>query len=119
MGHCITGLILPGPLDARAVADWDVTEVPLGAGLRLAHVTHYFTAYWQVRHGETGRLDLPPGLPAVFPDEGVVLSLAAALTGAADVSQIPPCALVMTDYFGGAGGQWACVFVAGRRPGHQ
>jgi hypothetical protein len=117
MGHSITGLILPGPFDARAVADWDVAEVPLGAGLRLAHLTHYFTAYWQVRRGGTGRLDLPPGLPSVFPGEGVVLRLAAALTGVTDAPRIPPFALVMTDYFGGTGAQWACVFVAGRRTG--
>ncbi|WP_327003702.1 hypothetical protein OHA72_53010 [Dactylosporangium sp. NBC_01737] len=113
MGHNIVGLLLPGPCDRRAVTDWDVTEAPLGGGLSLAHLTHYYTAYWQARRGETGLLDLPAGLPPVFPRERVVLRLAAALTGTAE----PTFALVMTDYFGGAGDQWACVFTAGQRTG--
>jgi hypothetical protein len=114
VGHNITGLILPGPCDRRAVADWDVAEVALGAGLSLVHLTHYYTAYWQARRGETARLDLPEDFPPLFPRERVVLSLAAALTRAADCGQIPTFALVMTEYFGGIGAQWASVFTAGR-----
>jgi hypothetical protein len=113
VSHNITALILAGPCDPRAVREWDVAEAPLGAGLSLVHLTHYYTAYWQARRAGTGHLDLPPGLPSVFPRERVVLSLAAALTGAADTT----FALVMTDYFGGAGSQWACVFTAGQRSG--
>jgi len=41
-----------------------------------------------------------------------VASLAAALSGDAPVA---PYALVMTDYFGGVGEQWACAFVDGRQ----
>jgi hypothetical protein len=113
VSHNITGLVLAGPCEPRAVREWDVVEVRLGAGLSLVHLTHYVTAYWQARRGEAGRLDLPPELPPVFPRERVVLSLAAALAGTEDCT----FALVMTDYFGGIGGQWACVFTAGRRVG--
>ena len=111
------GMILPGPCDRHALTEWDAAEVPLGAGLSLVPLTHYYTAYWQARRGETGQLDLPAGLPSIFPSERVVLSLAAAVTHAADCARIPTFALVMTDYFGGTGDQWACVFTAGQRIG--
>jgi hypothetical protein len=48
VGHNITGMILPGPCDRHAVTEWDAAEVPLGAGLSLVHLTHYYTAYWHV-----------------------------------------------------------------------
>ena len=51
------------------MAAWDVVEVPLEAGRRLVHLTLYYMAYWQARRGETGNLDLPPGIPAPFPRE--------------------------------------------------
>ncbi|MET7401532.1 hypothetical protein ABZS66_49430 [Dactylosporangium sp. NPDC005572] len=110
MGHHITALIVTGEPDPAAAAGWGVEPVPLGEGRWLVPVTHYFTAYWQARLGETAALDVPASFPVVFPREGVVLRLAAALaTG--------PFALVMTDYFGGVGDQWACVFAGGRRVG--
>ncbi|MEV0133254.1 hypothetical protein AB0H83_32920 [Dactylosporangium sp. NPDC050688] len=108
MGHSITALIVTGEPDRAAAAEWGVEPVPLGEGRWLVPITHYFTAYRQARLGETEALDVPASFPAVFPREGVVLRLAAALTA-------NPFALVMTDYSGGTGDQWACVFADGRR----
>lgn len=85
----------------------------LGAHLCLIHIGHYYTAYWQAWRGEAAKLDVPPDFPATFPREGVVLSLAAALTGSVDRGEAPTFALVMTDYFGGASDQWACAFLSG------
>jgi len=115
VGHGITALIIRDPFDDRAAQEWDAVGVPLGARLRLVHISHYYTAYWQARRGCVAQLDVPPDFPGVFPREGVVVSLATALTGAGGRGQAPTFALVMTDYFGGVGDQWACAFVAGRR----
>jgi hypothetical protein len=111
MGHSICAVIVGEPFDERAASEWDVVGLPLGQRLRLAHISHYYTAYMQARRGETAMLDIPPDFPVIFPREAVVLSLAAALAG----ERAATFALVMTDYFGGAGDQWACAFVEGRR----
>jgi hypothetical protein len=115
VGHNITALIIAEPYDERAASEWDVVAVPLGGCLRLVHINHYYTAYWQARRGGSAELDVPSEFPPVFPREGVVVSLAAALTRAGGNSRQPTFALVMTDYFGGVGDQWACAIVAGRR----
>ena len=115
MGHDICALIVTEPFDERAARDWDVAGLPLGHHLRLVHVSTSYTAYWQARRAETARLDVPADFPAVFPREGVVASLAAALAGPTRAGREPSFALVATDYFGGAGEQWACAYVDGRR----
>lgn len=113
VGHSITALIVPGPCHERAVQEWDVVPVALDSRLFLIHLSHFYTAYWQARRGETAQLDVPAEFPAIFPREGVVISLVSQLTGA---RRCPPTfALVMTDYFGGIGGQWACAFLRGQR----
>jgi hypothetical protein len=118
VGHNITALIVSEPYDEGAAREWDVVGVPLGGGLRLVHINHYYTAYWQARRGGSAEFDVPSEFPPVFPREGVVVSLAAALTCTGSNDQQPTFVLVMTDYFGGVGDQWACAFVAGRRVRH-
>ncbi|MEU4420821.1 hypothetical protein AB0F81_09350 [Actinoplanes sp. NPDC024001] len=108
--HSITALIVNSAYDDRAATEWDVSAVALDGGLWLFHLSHYWTAYQQARRGTTGTLDVPSRFPPVFPREAVVTDLAGALTGA----EQPTFALVMTDYFGGAGDQWACAYQAGR-----
>jgi hypothetical protein len=110
VGHHITALILAVPVDASAARGWDAVPVALAGGLTLVHVTHYYTAYWQATRGVTAELDVPAEFPPIFPRESVVELLAADLAGEPD----PDYALVMTDYFGGAGGQWACGRTGGR-----
>ena len=112
MPHCITALILREPCDEHAAREWDVAAVPLRGGLRLVHIDHYYTAYWQARRGETGTLDVPSDFPGVFPRERVVASLVTDLAGTAR-DALPPFALVMTDYFGGLGEQWARAYLRG------
>jgi hypothetical protein len=117
VGHAITALIVRGPCDSDAARAWDVVVVPLHQGLHLVHVDHYFAAYWQARRGESETLDVPADYPATFPREGVLRRLAAALAGTAGRDQEPAFALIMTDYFGGIGDQWACAYVDGQRLG--
>jgi hypothetical protein len=111
VAHHLTALIVAGPFDAQAAAEWDVAGVALDSGgLWLFHLDHYWSAYWQARRGSTAMLDVPADFPPTFPRQAVVADLAAALT-----DDTRPFALVMTDYFGGAGGQWACVLTGGHR----
>jgi hypothetical protein len=115
VGHSISALIVDEPFDERAAREWDVIGLPIGQRLRLVHLSHYYTAYMQARRGETAMLDVPEDFPSVFPREAVVAGLAAALAADAPIGGATPFAVVMTDYFGGVGDQWACAFVAGRR----
>jgi hypothetical protein len=107
VGHHIIALVLPRSFDASAAARFDLRPVPLPQSLTMFHIDHYFTAYWQAVRGERGWLDVPPGLPSIFPCEAVVRTMARELAA----SPAPAFAVVMTEYFGGVGGQWACTYV--------
>ncbi|MBU2664226.1 hypothetical protein KOI35_12055 [Actinoplanes bogorensis] len=111
MGHSISAVIVREPFDAGAAERWDVISAPLDAGLRLIHLSPEYIDYWRSRHGATADLDVPAAFPDEFPRAGFLSALAAAVTGRED----PTFAVVLTEYFGGVGDQWACVFVAGRR----
>jgi len=115
MGHSICALIVGEPFDDRAARQWGVVGLPVGERLRLVHISHYYTAYMQGRRGETAELDVPADFPDVFPREAVVASLAAALAADVPGKRTSTFALVMADYFGGIGDQWACAYVEGRR----
>ncbi len=81
--------------------------------MSLVHVTHFVTAYWQARRGVSGHLATPSGFPATFPSERVLHEIAVAVTGIPD----PLYAVVMTEYFGGVGEQWAATYrVPGLEP---
>jgi len=80
-----------------------VAPVPLPQGLSLVHITHYFSAYWQARLGVTASLPVPADFPVTFPREAVLARLSGELAG----NDEAPFGLIMTDYFGGYGDQWA------------
>jgi hypothetical protein len=63
VGHAITALIVRDPCDSDAAREWDVVVVPLHQQLHLAHVDHYYSAYWQARRGESTLLDVPEHQP--------------------------------------------------------
>jgi hypothetical protein len=112
VGHHITAIIIADPFSADAARAFDLVTVPLlGSPLTLFHIDHYYTAYWQAKRGCATLLDVPNEFPIIFPREGVVLEIVAALTG------LPAAkfALIQTEYFGGAGSQWACVFTGAHR----
>ncbi|MBF6167805.1 hypothetical protein IU486_24035 [Streptomyces gardneri] len=109
MPHAITALILPGTHDTAAADRWDLVPVPLHGGLTLFHLTHYYTAFWQATRKVADYVELPSEASGLFPREGVLRILAADLSARPD----PTFAVVFTDYFAGAGEQWATVSVAG------
>jgi len=109
VSHAITALLVPGHFDADAAVEWDLAPVSLRENLTLFHLTHYYTAYRQARHGFTEYFDLPSDAPGIFPREAVTATIAARLCGRPD----PTFAVLFTDYFAGNGSQWAVVSVDG------
>jgi hypothetical protein len=99
-------IVLTGPFDPAAAREYDLVPVALAPELTMFHVNQYFAAYWQARRAMRDELEVPSDYPTIFPCEGVVRAIVVALTK----STAPTYALIMTDYFGGAGDQWACVF---------
>ena len=111
MGHNITAILISDAFKAEVARDLDLVAVPLTSPLTLFHIDHYYTAYWQAVRGFAKQLDVPSGFPGVFPREGIVAQLVAELTGL----EVPTFALIQTEYFGGAGDQWACAFTGEHR----
>jgi hypothetical protein len=107
MGHAIQAILLPGACRADAPQRWDVVPVNLAHGWSMVPITHYFSAYWQAKIGAGAALAVPTEFCSIFPSEGVVGQIAADLAG-----RHTPFAVIMTDYFGGVGEQWACAFPA-------
>lgn len=111
MGHNITAILIATDFDAARAAELDLRPVALTTALTMFPIDHYFTAYWQSVRQETSFLDVPEDFPIVFPREGVVRTMVNEVTSTSS----PTFAVVMTDYFGGAGGQWAAVFTGANR----
>lgn len=110
MGHSITALVLKGDCDAPVMQRYDLRPIGLGFGLQLCHIDHYYAACWQKKMGVHGSLPLDlPDLPAIFPREGALLQIAREVLG----TPKPQFAVIMTEYLGGVGGQWAQVYCGG------
>ncbi|NKY35643.1 hypothetical protein HGA13_21585 [Nocardia speluncae] len=110
MPHAITALILAGPCQADAVDRWDLVPVPLRGDLTLFHLTHSYTAYWQAKLGIGGYFERPANASELlFPTEKIIGVVAAEITA----RPAPTFAVVVTEYFAGAGGQAAVVSVDG------
>jgi len=114
MGHSITTLVLNGDCDAAAMQRYDLRPIDLGFRLQLCHIDHYYAACWQKKNGahELLPLDLPD-LPAIFPREGVLLQIAREVLGTPE----PQFAVIMTEFMGGVGRQWAQVYTGGEIAG--
>lgn len=105
MGHNIRALVIRGRFAASACFDVDLRPVELEAGITLLHIDHYYSAYWQAVRKRSGELPIPDSFPLVFPREAVLRDIAAALLH----EGAPMFGIIMSEYFGGAGGQWGCL----------
>ncbi|MBV9787802.1 MAG: hypothetical protein JOZ51_06500 [Chloroflexi bacterium] len=105
MGHSICAILLKGAFDEQRAAAYDLFGIALDHDLTMFHIDHYYTACWQKQLELTGSLPAP-GACAIFPDEAVIAVLVSTITGSPD----PLFAVILTDYFGGAGDQWAYVY---------
>lgn len=111
VGHNITAIVIADAFKTEVVRNLDLVPVPLTSPITLFHIDHYYTAYWQAVRGCNKQLDVPSEFSGVFPREGIVAQLVAELTG----HEAARFALIQTEYFGGAGDQWACAFIGDHR----
>ena len=113
MGHSICGLVIAQPFDTARANAYDLIARVSVDGVVVFPIDHYWSAYWQARLAIDGLLDLPDGVPIVFPSEAVVCEVVGEITRVATQR----FAVIMTEYFGGVGEQWAVVFEGRSRIG--
>jgi hypothetical protein len=106
MGHHICALAVAEHVDLVRAAAVDLRPSVTYQHLTLLPVDMYYAEYWAGQRDAHASLDLPDDVPAIFPFHSVLLDFVREVTGKDD----PRFAIVQTDYFGGAGGQWAVVF---------
>lgn len=106
MGHSLCGLILKGPYHQTEAQAYDLHGIALGFDLTLFPINHTYALYWQHHLGVSGVLNGPEVDCAIFPRERVLAVLMAQITA----TENPLFAIVLTDYFGGHGQQWAQVY---------
>lgn len=106
MGHCITALVLKGDYDREVALTFDLRGIELGFGLHMFFVDHYYSAYWQAKLGATGYLDTSEKSMMLYPGEAVMAELVQKIAHTRFVT----FAIIMTDYFGGVGEQFAQVY---------
>lgn len=107
MAHRITAILLKGKYIEEKLSQYDLRPVQLESDLTMFFINHYYTEYWQYKiFKERSNLDLDLTLyPIIFPLEKVLsfimkeISLENALF-----------TIIHTDYFGGIGEQYACIF---------
>lgn len=110
MGHCITAIVLKGGYEEVKAAEFDLHGLALTTELTLFHIDLYYTEYWQRKLGTEGLLETNfDGNAITFPSEYVAVEILRQITGQCE----PLFAIIQTDYFGGAGGQYAHVYRGG------
>ncbi len=99
MGHHISGIVIPGDIDADLAAQFDARIVPLRKGFTAIALCGEYIDAW------ADRLDIHDDVAAMpLFNSRVVRHIATTLAGDR------PFALIETDYFGGNGTQWAAVY---------
>ncbi|WP_326657402.1 hypothetical protein [Streptomyces sp. NBC_00385] len=106
MSHRVCALVVTGRVDTERALSLGLRAVLAHDGISVFPIDHYFSAYWAAKRGNSALLDLPDGLTVLFPTEAVLHDLVREVTG----TDRPLFAIIATDYFGGAGGQWAVAF---------
>src|SRR5262245_52327054 len=111
MGHHICALVLAGPVDAARAESLDLRARLVHEDISVFPIDHYYSACWSAMRGNRASLDLPDNLAAIFPRDAVLLDFAREITH----NDEPRFAIILTDYFGGFGDQWAVAFHGKRR----
>lgn len=107
MGHSITAIILKGEFDKNKALSFDLPPTPLPFGLTLFHINHYYSACWQHQLKTSGYLDTSNIDCIIFPNEIVISEIIKTISSTLN----PEYAIILTDYFGGIGNQYTCVFI--------
>jgi len=111
VGHHVCALAIVEPYDLQVATFYGLHERLAHDRLVLFPIDHYWSAYWQAKRGNIDGPLLGDGqgaadLPAIFPTEGVIRSIVCELTGRLG----SPFAVILSEYFGGNGDQWAVAF---------
>lgn len=109
MGHNITAIILKGEFDKALAKDFGLIEKNLGFGLNLFHIDGWYSAYWQHLLKTDGELEITninKDWFMIIPSERALAKIMKRISK----QNKPVFAIILTDYFGGVGFQWANVF---------
>lgn len=109
MGHNITAIILKGDLDKDLTKEFGLLEKNIGFELTLFHIDGWYSACWQhllKTEGELEITNISKDWFMIIPSE---IALAEIMKRISKQSE-PKFAIIITDYFGGMGFQWANVF---------
>jgi hypothetical protein len=99
MGHCISGIVIPGAVDPELAATFDAKIVDSLDGFTLIALEDDYVDAWAERLNIPGTYDETPLLNC-----HVVHHIANEVGGRR------PFAIIETDYFGGQGSQSAAVY---------
>lgn len=105
MGHNVCAIVISGAFDSVAADSYGLRPILTHGPHAVLPIDHYFTTYWATRLGISGHLSLSARLPVTFPADRVIVQLVAAVCAVA----APRFAIIMTEYCGGNGAQWAVV----------
>jgi hypothetical protein len=106
MSHSITALILKDNFDKDKAKQFDLRPIDLGFNLTLFHIDHYYSACWQYLLRTEGHLEMinPDGM--LLPTEYALYEIVKTISS----SKTPEYAIIVTNYFGGVGSQYANAF---------
>lgn len=107
MAHSVTAIILKNNYDSEKAKEFDLFAIPLGFGLSLFHIDHYYSACWQHKLKTEGFLGLSNIECSIFPSEMAIFEILKNISSL----ERPEYAIILTDYFGGNGFQYANVFL--------
>lgn len=109
MGHNITAIILSGNFDQDLAKEFGLIEKNLGYELNLFHIDGWYAAYWQHLLKTEGELEITNINQDWFLNIPSEMALAEIMKRISKQNE-PKFAIIITDYFGGIGFQWANVF---------
>lgn len=106
MPHAICSILLKGSFDQQLAQEYDLLGIPLGFELTLFPIDVNFTTYWQYKLNCQDSLETNcPQIPW-YPNEMVIYELMKRITN----RDLIEYGIILTDYFGGMGSQYANVF---------
>lgn len=106
MGHSITAIILEGEFDKNKAIELDLFPIQLEFGLSLFHINHYYSACWQYKLKTIGFLEISNIDCKIFPREKAISKIIKIISNLEN----PKFAIILTEYFGSLGNQYANVF---------
>ncbi|MEM0961224.1 MAG: hypothetical protein AAGK21_01630 [Bacteroidota bacterium] len=116
MGHSITAVVLRGAADPERADAFGLTPVPLAEGLTMCFVSMHYAECWGYLLGDRGQLPGPEPTGGIHNAARMLprdRALATIIRLVADVPE-PTFALLVTNYFGGIGGQAAAAYQGDR-----